>query len=95
MYIYIISRDVLQINEKEKPRRLYPASFWGGYLAELEASLFSEGLHTLGEKPTSNEMKGGAGNARRRKHAADFTLGHLSSVFVPIFLDNQGISWVS
>ena len=31
---------------------------WGGYLAELEASLFSEGLHTLGEKPSGSEMKG-------------------------------------
>ena len=29
-----------------------------GYLAELEASLFSEGLHTLGEKPSGSEMKG-------------------------------------
>jgi len=30
----------------------------GGYLAELEASLFSEGLHTLGEKPSTPEMTG-------------------------------------
>lgn len=29
-----------------------------GYLAELEASLFSEGLHTLGEKPSTPEMTG-------------------------------------
>eukprot|EP00435_Cladocopium_sp_Y103_P065817 s319_g27.t2 len=29
-----------------------------GYLAELEASLFSEGLHTLGEKPNTPEMTG-------------------------------------
>ena len=27
-------------------------------MAELEASLFSEGLHTLGEKPSGSEMKG-------------------------------------
>lgn len=30
----------------------------GGYLAELEASLFSEGLHTLGQKPSAAEMAG-------------------------------------
>eukprot|EP00438_Fugacium_kawagutii_P010871 Skav216255 [mRNA] locus=scaffold20:239927:244001:- [translate_table: standard] len=30
----------------------------GGYLAELEASLFSEGLHTLGRKPSAAEMSG-------------------------------------
>ena len=33
----------------------------GTYLAELEATLFSEGLHTLGESPKEDEMRGAEG----------------------------------
>ena len=58
----IMSTEVPSENREAKPR----PETRGAYLAELEASLFSEGLHTLGAPPGRSELEGGAERAQPR-----------------------------